>query len=134
MAQTESAQAPMTTLIYKNSDMTQFDDPNVVKVVVSDDGHAIYFSRAAIPHDREAHRRGVPSAPFWQHLGVYAFSRDGLHAFCSLPSSKLEQIERLEQLRAVSAGWRIKVCEAASKSIGIDTPEDLERARARFHG
>lgn len=134
MSHLQNSSDPMGTLGYKNSDWQQFNDPNVVKIVLNDNSQAIYFSRAPIPFDRDGYRQSIYAVSFWQHLGVYAFTRDSLERFCKLQPSFLEQKEKLEQLRAVSAGWAIHVVEASSKSLGIDTPEDLERARKHFHG
>lgn len=134
MSHLQSSKDPMGTLGYRNTDWHQFNDPNVVKIVLNNHSQAIYFSRAPIPFDRDGHRQNRTQVNFWQHLGVYAFTRDALESFCKLQPSSLEQIEKLEQLRAVSAGWTIQVVEASSKSLGIDTPEDLERARKHFHG
>lgn len=122
------------TLGYHNNDWNQFIDPNVVKIVLGNDSSAIYFSRAPIPFDRESSRLGSKTISFLQHLGVYAFKREALRDFCSLKPSPLELTEKLEQLRAVSAGWKIKVVEAKSKSLGIDTSEDLDHARRQLHG
>ncbi|MFW7380433.1 MAG: 3-deoxy-manno-octulosonate cytidylyltransferase [Oligoflexus sp.] len=116
----------MATLIYRNLEEKDFHNPNCVKVV-RQGGYAMYFSRASIPFPRD----GVFSG-FWQHLGVYAFSFPTLKKFCGLPTSELEQIEKLEQLRALENGIRIVISEADQASLGIDTPEDLEEARARY--
>lgn len=105
-----------------------FRDPNCVKIVRASDGRAIYFSRAPVPFDRDGERGGGSQESFWQHLGVYAFRKDTLAAFCAMPPSPLERLEKLEQLRAIEAGWSILVVEAKSPSIGIDTHEDLLRA------
>ncbi len=134
MENMQQTAAPLGTLGYRNNDWSQFIDPNVVKIVMSDDGTAIYFSRAPVPFDREVSRQGTQTVTFWQHLGVYAYQRSALRDFCKLNPSILEQTEKLEQLRAVSAGWKIKVIEARSKSLGIDTAEDLHQARKLLHG
>ncbi|MCX6123543.1 MAG: 3-deoxy-manno-octulosonate cytidylyltransferase [Proteobacteria bacterium] len=125
----ESSDAPMGTLAFKSSSRQDFASPHIVKIARSGRGSAIYFSRAPIPHDRNALAAGTGNIEFWQHLGVYAFTKLGLNMFCDLPSSTLEQIEKLEQLRAVEAGWSILVCEAKQAGFGIDTPEDLQRAQ-----
>jgi 3-deoxy-manno-octulosonate cytidylyltransferase (CMP-KDO synthetase) len=108
--------ASMGTLGYRNHEWKQYIDPNVVKIVMGDDGVAIYFSRASVPFERDASRNGSNTVSFWQHLGVYAYKRDALRDFCRLKPSPLEPTEKLEQLRALSAGWKIKVVEAQSKS------------------
>jgi 3-deoxy-D-manno-octulosonate cytidylyltransferase len=96
-------------------------DPNAVKVVVARDGRALYFSRAPIPFPRS----GVPD--YRKHLGLYAYRAAALAELAALPPSPLEKTESLEQLRWLEAGHEIWVAEAASDSIGVDTPEDLAR-------
>jgi 3-deoxy-manno-octulosonate cytidylyltransferase (CMP-KDO synthetase) len=133
MISMENAPYPMGTLGLKRDDWESYIDPNIVKIATASDQTAIYFSRAPIPFDRESFRKNEKKATFTQHLGVYAFRRDKLREFRGLAASPLEQIEKLEQLRAIAAGWKIFVAEAKSPSIGIDTPEDLDRAREKFH-
>jgi 3-deoxy-manno-octulosonate cytidylyltransferase (CMP-KDO synthetase) len=134
MSELEATSAPMATLGYKNTDWSHYNDPNVVKIVLNNRNEAIYFSRAPVPFDRDAQRSGSRNIVFWQHLGVYAYRREALASFCALPTSALEEKEKLEQLRAISAGWSIQVVEAKSPSIGIDTADDLSLARKRFNG
>ncbi len=98
----------------------------VVKVVTDRKGDALYFSRAAIPH----RRAGGDSPLARAHVGIYAFTAAFLQEFASLPPGRLEAEESLEQLRALEHGHRIRVAEGGSAGFGIDTPEDLERARA----
>ncbi len=106
-------------------------DPARVKVVCDAHGRAMYFSRAAIPHVRDA--GDLPAARWWQHLGVYAYRRDVLLAITRLPGTTLERLERLEQLRALAAGYAIGVALLdAPVPPGIDTPEDLVAAEARW--
>lgn len=100
------------------------ENPSVVKVVLDAAGHALYFSRALIPYPRN-----LPPAGFWKHLGIYAYRREFLLHYRALPSCPPEQAESLEQLRALYHGYRIKVLRAEEDSLGIDTPEELERAR-----
>jgi 3-deoxy-manno-octulosonate cytidylyltransferase (CMP-KDO synthetase) len=119
----------MGTLGFDRSDRKGYEDYNVVKIARADDGHAIYFSRAPIPFDRDASRDKSLPIRYTQHLGVYAFRREALKAFCNLPTSQLEQTEKLEQLRAVERGWKIHVATATTPSVGIDTAEDLKIAR-----
>jgi 3-deoxy-manno-octulosonate cytidylyltransferase (CMP-KDO synthetase) len=126
------AEAGMATLVFAQKDPAMARDPNVVKAVRSAEGYALYFSRAPIPYVREARDQGHLPLPFWQHLGIYAFRRDALQAFCDLKPTFLERTEKLEQLRALENGWKILLEPAAHMSRGIDTPEDLEAARARF--
>ena len=98
-------------------------NPNVVKVVCASDGRALYFSRAAIPFDRD--RTGT--APYWKHLGIYAYRRAALSRFAALPPGQLEQIERLEQLRLLENGLTLFVAQAPTDTIGVDTEADLLR-------
>lgn len=116
---------------------------DVVKVVTDAAGRALYFSRSPIPYPREAvarHgtlRRALEREPallasFRKHTGLYAYRRAFLLEYSSWPQSQLERTEALEQLRALERGAVIKVVEASSPSIGVDTPEDLERVRAIF--
>lgn len=113
---------------------------NVVKVVVSESGYALYFSRSPMPFPREASQRhGGPNeaieaepdllSNFRKHTGLYVYDREYLLEFTKLPRSKLEKLEMLEQLRALENGAKIKVVEAADSSIGVDTAEDFERVR-----
>jgi 3-deoxy-manno-octulosonate cytidylyltransferase (CMP-KDO synthetase) len=112
------------------------DEPSVVKVVVSDSGRALYFSRAPIPFLRES-RDSTDAAlqreHVWQHIGVYAYTRDALAKWVSLPSHPLERIERLEQLRPLAAGWAIGVgLVEGPLRRGIDTEGDLARANSEW--
>lgn len=95
-------------------------NPNVVKVVASLDGWALYFSRSPIP----ANRGG--GAVYWKHIGLYVYRRDLLLSYSSLPRGPLEEAEKLEQLRALENGIGIRVAETDYDTIGVDTPEDLE--------
>lgn len=133
----------MATLARPADREGDLSDPNVVKVVCDAAGGALYFSRSPIPYYRDAWgAAGRPGpAPIGalgplRHLGLYAFRREALLAFAALPPGRLEQAERLEQLRALEAGWRVRVLPAAGDSLGVDRPEDLARAetalRARF--
>ena len=125
-------QSDMGTLVYQTSDSALFHDPNAVKAIRSSDGLALYFSRSPIPYARSAPERKHQPETHWHHLGVYAFRRERLHAFVNLAPSHLEQTEKLEQLRALEAGWRIYLQPARSFARGIDTPEDLEAARRKL--
>ena len=108
-------------------------DPNVVKVVAGDDGRALYFSRAAIPHLRDAGDRADQHAMVRQHVGVYAYAPEALARWVALPTHALERVERLEQLRPLAAGiaMGVAVVEEAAP-VGVDTEEDLTRANARW--
>jgi 3-deoxy-manno-octulosonate cytidylyltransferase (CMP-KDO synthetase) len=98
-------------------------DPNMVKVITDVEGYAIYFSRSIIPFDRDGEFDG-----YFGHLGIYGFRRGDLREFCTLSSSPLEKIEKLEQLRALYHGKKISMVEVESQSFGIDTKEDLQKA------
>lgn len=117
--------------------------PDVVKVLVDKGGRALYFSRSVVPYPRDAvHRHGSLEAAlreepqllklFRKHTGLYAYRRSFLLEYAGWPPSPLEKCEALEQLRALERGVTIKVLEADAPSIGVDTPEDLERVRAIF--
>jgi 3-deoxy-manno-octulosonate cytidylyltransferase (CMP-KDO synthetase) len=101
-------------------------NPNAVKVVTASDGRALYFSRATIPFDRD----GLGTAPYRKHLGLYAYRKTALARFAALPLGKLEQAERLEQLRMLEDGMSIYVEETEFETIGVDTEEDLRKAEA----
>ena len=104
-------------------------NPNSPKVVVSDDGRAIYFSRSVIPFLRGAEKQEWLSRhSYYKHIGLYAYRVDVLSEITKLPQSTLEKAESLEQLRWIDNGYVIKVGETQVETIGIDTPEDLERA------
>jgi 3-deoxy-manno-octulosonate cytidylyltransferase (CMP-KDO synthetase) len=115
----------MSTLRRRIDDPAELHNPNVTKVVVDRDGFALYFSRAPIPFARQ----GCPPAPAWRHVGLYVYRRECLLRLAALPQTAMEQSEALEQLRALEHGIRIKAEETAFDSVGVDTPEDLERVR-----
>lgn len=115
----------MTTLAAEITDHAERTNPNVVKAVVSlapgaRSGDALYFTRATVPWG---------DGPVYHHIGIYGYRRAALERFVALPPSPLEQRERLEQLRALEAGMRIRVALVDTVPFGVDTPEDLERAR-----
>ena len=108
-------------------------NPNVVKVVAADDGRAMYFSRATIPFLRDHADSGLLRDRIWQHIGVYAYTRDALARWVALPQHPLERIERLEQLRPLAAGLPIGVaCTAGVGRGGIDTEDDLKHANEHW--
>ncbi len=108
-------------------------NPNLVKVVVGDDGRALYFSRAGIPFVRDREAIGSQEITMLQHIGVYAYSRDALKKWVELPPHPLENTERLEQLRPLAAGIPIGVAIANEPpAAGIDTEDDLAAANARW--
>jgi 3-deoxy-manno-octulosonate cytidylyltransferase (CMP-KDO synthetase) len=118
----------MGTLKKAIEDPREIADPNVVKVVTDRNGDAIYFSRCPIPYQRDQARPGT----HFKHIGLYVYRRDFLLGYSALPVGPLEQAERLEQLRAIENGYRIRVVETEFESLGVDTPEDLERVRRLF--
>jgi 3-deoxy-manno-octulosonate cytidylyltransferase (CMP-KDO synthetase) len=120
----------MSTLRRLIDDRREALNPNVTKVVVDREGFALYFSRAPIPFVRD----GSPAAPAWRHVGLYAYRRECLLRLAALPPTALERSEALEQLRALEYGIRIKALETRFDSIGVDTPDDLERVRGLFVG
>lgn len=103
-----------------NADSAQ--DPNLVKVVLDDEDNAIYFSRSAIPYNQGG------GAKYFGHIGIYGFSKKSLKEFCSLKDAPIEDIEKLEQLRAIYHQKKISMVKVASTGFGIDTKEDLARA------
>lgn len=118
----------MSTLRRRIEDPADLQSPHVTKVVVDARGFALYFSRAPIPHTRE----GCPPAPAWRHIGLYVYRRDVLLRLAALPPTALERAEALEQLRALEHGIGIHCVETAFDSVGVDTPADLARVRARI--
>ncbi len=126
---------PMATVATPIRDDEDWRSPHVVKVVVGADGRALYFSRSPIPHDRDG-SRAAGEAPGLRHVGMYAYRRDVLLRLAALPPSPLEQRERLEQLRALENGIAIGVVtwEQEEPLVEVDTPADLERARAMAGG
>ena len=124
---------PMGTLKSRIDSLAEYLTPNVVKVVTDRAGFALYFSRAPIPHPRDffaqlAERFGELSA--YKHIGLYVYRREFLLAYPTLPSTPLERQEQLEQLRALEHGYRLRVVETDLVSVGVDTPEDLDRVRS----
>ena len=156
----------MATMMKRIDDPHEISDPNVVKVTIDRHGFALYFSRAAIPYQRDKPPRrrrgnsqshkpegngGQPNsrshkpegngaasasrshksvkAAYYKHIGLYAYSKDFLFIFKNLPESNLERIEKLEQLRVLEEGFRIKVIETNIPTLGVDTPEDLEKVK-----
>jgi 3-deoxy-manno-octulosonate cytidylyltransferase (CMP-KDO synthetase) len=119
---------PMGTIKTAIHARGELDNPNVVKVVTDADDCALYFSRSPIPCHRDGAREGA--ALGYKHIGLYVYRRDFLLTFARLAPTPLEQAEQLEQLRALERGYRIKVAEVEAASIEVDTPADLDRARA----
>ena len=101
------------------------ENPNNVKVVTDHNGNALYFSRSVIPFDREIQ----PNTKYYKHIGIYAFRREALLSFSGLKRGFLESTEKLEQLRYLENGYKIRLAISKNPTIGIDTPEDLEKAK-----
>jgi 3-deoxy-manno-octulosonate cytidylyltransferase (CMP-KDO synthetase) len=118
----------MGTLKKKIEDAHEIHNPNVVKVVTDRAGDAIYFSRCPIPYERD----GSGAVPYFKHIGLYVYRKDFLLEYPTLPVGPLEQAERLEQLRALENGYRIRVVETEYDSLGVDTPADLEQVSLWF--
>ena len=127
------AAADVGTMVKKVGEPAEIIDPNVVKVVFGEDGFALYFSRAPIPYHRDGWRGvnlfEVKSSAFavYKHIGIYSYRRDALLRLTEIKPTKLEEVEKLEQLRALEHGFRIKVKETSMEITGVDTPQDLER-------
>jgi 3-deoxy-manno-octulosonate cytidylyltransferase (CMP-KDO synthetase) len=115
----------LASLMFQITDKEEINNPNNVKVVVDQQNFALYFSRSVIPFPREEN----VGVRYMKHIGIYAFRKEALMDFYTLPMLSLEASEKLEQLRYLEYGKRIKMVETAHGSIGIDTPEDLEKAR-----
>ena len=115
----------LASLMREITDNQDIENPNNVKVVVDQSGFALYFSRSVIPYPREIN----VGVRYMQHIGIYAFRKQALLDFYNLPMKSLEASEKLEQLRYLEFGKRIKMVETNHIGIGIDTPEDLENAR-----
>lgn len=125
----------IATLVKKIEDAEQLFNPNVVKAVVSAKGEALYFSRSTVPHIRNtSESEWSVKHSFYKHIGMYAYRADILKQLTTLPVSSLEKAESLEQLRWLENGFRIRTAETKTETIGIDTPEDLEKAMAYLHG
>jgi len=112
---------PMSTLMYEIQQDKEIQDPNNVKVVVDANGYALYFSRLPIPFVRDKDSR----PHYYKHIGIYAYHNKFLLTFTKLPCGKLEEIEKLEQLRALEHGFKIKVIETRFDSTEVDVPEDI---------
>lgn len=119
--------AQMATVIKKVDDASELTNSNVVKVVIDKNGYALYFSRYAIPYNRTGQRDEKKKPTYYKHIGLYAFTKDFLFTFRNLPKSSLENAEKLEQLRVLEYGYKIKTVETNLDTVGVDTPEDLKR-------
>lgn len=122
----------MATLIKRLDNQDEVNDPNVVKVVVDKAGYALYFSRSPIPYLRESTGKFPRDIIFYKHIGLYAYTRDFLFTFTKTLPTALEKAEKLEQLRVLENGYRIKTIETKFDTIGVDTPEDLEKVKEKL--
>ncbi|MDR0787509.1 MAG: 3-deoxy-manno-octulosonate cytidylyltransferase [Gemmatimonadota bacterium] len=122
------------TVASKIANHEEWLSPSVVKIARGPDGRALYFSRSAIPHqrDREPGAEDFGSGAFLRHIGVYAYTSDALRRWVKLPEAPLEQLERLEQLRPLGAGFRIGVSLVGAAEAGVDTLDDANRAERRL--
>jgi 3-deoxy-manno-octulosonate cytidylyltransferase (CMP-KDO synthetase) len=120
-------QIDVASLIFPLDNKEDIENPNHVKVVVDHNHFALYFSRSPIPYPRDA-----TAATYYQHIGVYAFRKEALMRFTKLPMDMLEKTEKLENLRFLVNGMKVKMLITEYKSIGIDVPEDLDKAIKRF--
>jgi len=128
----------MASLMKKIDNLSDLENPNIVKVVVDKNNFALYFSRSPIPFARDRQQPYLSDEDlnhsgnklrFYKHIGLYAYTKDFLFTFANLPQSSLEQCEKLEQLRALENGYKIMMVETKYDTIGVDTPQDLERAK-----
>jgi 3-deoxy-manno-octulosonate cytidylyltransferase (CMP-KDO synthetase) len=125
----EHDEIPMGTLKKRIEDRAEIADPNVVKVVTDAQDNALYFSRSPIPYSRDS---AEAPATHFKHIGLYVYRRDFLLSYSDLPMGPLEQAERLEQLRALENGFKIRVIETEYESLGVDTPADWQRVSALY--
>lgn len=117
----------MSTLVYAITDPAEISSPKDVKTTFDANGNALYFSRAAIPFGRD---KGDHT--YYKHLGVYAYTKRFVDAFCRLPVGELEQLEKLEQLRVIESGLRVRVVITPHDSPEVDFPDDIQRLEAHF--
>lgn len=131
----QDSRASIGTLARKIDRVEDITDPNIVKVVFDMEGFALYFSRSPIPYFRDewedlTHLKAIGlSSAVYKHIGIYAYRGEFLQKFTGLPVSQLESIEKLEQLRAIEYGYKIKIATTMYDTIGVDTPEALERVK-----
>jgi len=121
----------MATLMKKIDDVLELLDPNVVKVVVDKNNFALYFSRAPIPY--LAANADIDQITYYKHIGLYGYTKDFLFTYKNLPVSNLEKTEKLEQLRVLTEGFRIKVLQTPFETVGVDTPGDLEKVISQLN-
>jgi len=121
----------MATLVKRIHLREEITDPNVVKCVADRRGFALYFSRSPIPYIRDHGEQDLAdvSGRYFKHIGLYSYTKDFLFTYTNLPKSRLESDEKLEQLRVLEHGYRIKTIETRYDTIGVDTEEDIEKVR-----
>jgi 3-deoxy-manno-octulosonate cytidylyltransferase (CMP-KDO synthetase) len=133
----------MGTLARRITDPKDLKNPNVVKVILDQKGFAIYFSRFPLPYVRDMRQTpyakgftemNLKRAPYYEHIGIYAFSRDFILKFASWKQTPLERYEKLEQLRALENGYKIRVCVTKHKSFTLDAPADLKKLKRQKKG
>ncbi len=136
LAQLIQGDCPMATLCTPFKRVVDFYNTNQVKVVMTQTGRALYFSRSRMPYSRElgltVDDAWVTANPCYRHLGLYAYRADFLEKFVRLPPGKLEQIEKLEQLRALENGYPIAISMTDDPGIGVDTPDDAKKFEAQL--
>ncbi len=120
----------MATPIAEVVDLTELDNPNIVKVVIDSKGFALYFSRSKIPYLRDP--QDTPEKKWYKHIGLYGFQKSFLLQLVKYPQSTLENMERLEQLRVLENGFRIKTVITQYVGIGVDTPDDVKEIEKRL--
>ena len=128
----KSKDAPMATVICKITSPEELDNPNVVKVVKDSHDFALYFSRSRIPFSRD--NAALNTVVYYKHLGLYAYRKDFILKFSHLSKTPLEESEKLEQLRVLEHGYKIKTVVTQHDTVGVDTPEDLRRVEALMKG
>jgi len=128
---------PMTTAATPVKAISEYDNPNVTKAVISLSGRALLFSRRTVPflrdHAQESVEVQLACYPFLKHIGIYGYQKDTLRQLVRLPESALEKVERLEQLRALENDIPIQVFQVEYESIGVDVPDDVAKVEAILH-
>jgi 3-deoxy-manno-octulosonate cytidylyltransferase (CMP-KDO synthetase) len=127
----EDPGADVGTLVKKIDRADELESPNTAKVVLDASGYALYFSRSPIPYDRDETDAGarIRKHPYWKHIGIYGFRREFLLQYARWRPTPLERAEKLEQLRVLERGYRIKTAETRFEPVCVDTPADAERVR-----
>jgi len=124
----EDTSLVMATVIKRIENQEEISEPNVVKIVIDKDDFALYFSRSPIPYLNTDCKESI----YYKHIGLYAYTKDFLFTFRNLPASNLENMEKLEQLRVLEAGFKIKTVQTKFDTIGVDTPQDLQRVEEKL--